>query len=375
MPRGTANYFLVEGHRDNFELTARRRKGEACPLAAWLPRLRRTGMNLSVIAVGGDALHHRDGSDRPLAGSLDVLDLFVNDVETLRARGEPVQIVLDKEDLPTRTDDGVVRFVMEIEGGRPFQEDYSSGKSMNRKLALLRTFFRLGIRSIHMTHNGRNELGDGGNEEDGGRLSRFGVAALHEAQRLGMNVSLAHLTDSCIAHALEVAEKPLTATHDNARAVYPHPRNFSDDQLRAMARNGGVVGMHFLSMMCNPQRLLLDDYLDHVQHAIRIAGYQYVGIGWLGSDQGFREFAGSHSNSFRADEGGEALEMREAYETLIERLSARGLPDEQIGAFTGGNYLRLLREVLPARRAGEGDRAGSAAESDGRVPVGARGAV
>jgi membrane dipeptidase len=211
----------------------------------------------------------------------------------------------------------------------------------------LRSFYRLGIRSIHLTHNGRNELGDGGNEADGGRLSRFGVAVMGEAHRLGMNVSLAHLTDSNIAHALEVAEQPLTATHDNARAVYPHPRNFSDDQLRAVAANGGVVGIHFLSMMCNPERLLLDDYLDHVDHVARVAGPEHVGIGWLGSDAGFREFAGSHSNSFRATAGGDPLEMREAYETLIERLAARDWSDDRIRAFLGGNYLRLLRAVLP----------------------------
>jgi membrane dipeptidase len=348
MARDLGAYFLVEGHRDNFELTARRGKGEACPLAAWLPRLQRARMNVSIIAVGGDGIHHRDGSDRPLPGSLDVLDMFVSDVETLRARGEPVQVVLTKDDLPARPDDGVVRFVLEIEGGRPFQEDYSSGKRMHEKLALLRTFFRLGIRSIHLTHNGRNELGDGGNEEDGGCLSKFGVAVLKEAQQLGMNVSLAHLTDSCIAHALEVAEMPVTATHDNARAVYPHPRNFTDDQLRAMGRNGGVVGIHFLRMMCNPDRLLLDDYLDHVVHAAEVAGREHVGIGWLGSDAGFREFAGSHSNSFLAENGGEPLEMREAYETLVERLAGRGFDDAQIDAFTGGNYLRVLREVLPA---------------------------
>jgi membrane dipeptidase len=346
--KGVAGYFLVEGHRDNFELTARRRAGDACPLAAWLPRLQRAHMNVSIIAVGGDGVHHRDGSDRPLEGSLDVLDMFLNDVETLRARGEPVQVVLTKTDLPTRPDDNVLRFLLEIEGGRPFQEDYSSGKPVERRLALLRTFFRLGIRSIHLTHNGRNELGDGGNEVDGGRLSRFGVAVLQEAQRLGMNVSLAHLTDSGIAHALEVATKPVTATHDNARAVYPHPRNFTDEQLRAFARNGGVVGIHFLRMMCNPQRLLLDDYLDHVTHAVHVAGHDHVGIGWLGPDQGFREYAGVASSSFVATDGGEPLEMREAYETLIDRLAELGFTDQQIGAFTGANYLRVLRDVLPA---------------------------
>jgi membrane dipeptidase len=304
-------------------------------------------MNLSIIAIGGDGVHHRDGSERPLVGSLDVVDMFLNDVETLRARGEPVQVVLSKDDLPRDPNDGVVRFLLEIEGGIPFQEDYSSGKPMSRKLALLRTFFRLGIRSIHLTHDGRNELGDGSHEADGGRLSRFGVAVLKEAQRLGMHVSLSHLTDSCVAHAFEVAERPLTATHSNVRAVFGHKRNWTDEQMRVLARQGGVLGIHFLRMLCHPDRLLLDDYLDHVQHAAEVAGHAHVGIGWLGSDEGFREFAGSHGNSFLAEPGGPPLEMREAYETLIDRLAARGWSNTQIGGFLGGNYLRVLREVLP----------------------------
>jgi membrane dipeptidase len=349
MARDTRSFFLVEGHRDVFELTSRRRKGDDCPLAKFLPRLQRAGMNVSIIAVGGDGVHHRDASERPLIGSLDVLDMFLNDVETLRARGEAVQVVLTKEDLPRDPNDGVVRFVLEIEGGRPLQEDYSSGKPMQRKLAILRSFFRLGIRSLHLTHDGRNELGDGSHEPDGGRLSRFGVAVLKEAQRLGMHVSLSHLTDTCVAHALEVAEKPVTATHSNVKAVTPHTRNWTDDQIRALARQGGVYGIHFLRMLCHHERLLLDDYLDHVQHAAEAGGHAHVGIGWLGSDEGFREFAGSHANSFIAEPGGPPLEMREAYETLIERLAARGWSDDQIGGFLGGNYLRVLREVLPER--------------------------
>jgi microsomal dipeptidase-like Zn-dependent dipeptidase len=79
-----------------------------------------------------------------------------------------------------------------------------------------------------------------------------------------------------------------------------------------------------------------------------VAGHEHVGIGWLGSDAGFREFAGSHSNSFLTEPGGEPLEVREADQTLIERLGQRGFSDEEIDAFTGGNYLRVLREVLPA---------------------------
>ena len=164
-----------------------------------------------------------------------------------------------------------------------------------------------------------------------------------------MNVSLAHLTDSCIAHALEVAEQPLTATHDNARAVYPHPRNFSDDQLRAMARNGGVVGIHFLKMMCNPQRLLLDDYLDHVEH---VAGWPGTGTsasaGWARTRASGLRREPRQQLPWRGGRGapGDAGGIPNA----SERLAGRGWSEGQIGGFVGGNYLRVLGEVLPAGR-------------------------
>ena len=107
-------------------------------------------------------------------GSLDVLDLFLRDLEGCNGTAS---ILLSKEDLPTKPQPDHVFFLMELEGGRPFQEDYSSGKDMERKLALLRCFYRLGVRSVQLTHNGRNELGDGMNDRrTGGKLSEFGVA-------------------------------------------------------------------------------------------------------------------------------------------------------------------------------------------------------
>ena len=147
---------VAEGHRDNFEITLRADRGEPHPLRdSMLERVRASGTNLTIIAVGGDGRHHRAGSDRPLEGSLQVLDLFLTECED----SPKFRIVRTPADLPIRGDDGVLRLVLEIEGGRPFQQDYSSGLNPDQKLCLLRTFFKLGIRSIHLTHQGRNELG------------------------------------------------------------------------------------------------------------------------------------------------------------------------------------------------------------------------
>ena len=345
MARGVNDYFLVEGHRDNFELTARRRQGRPVPAGGLAAPACAGGAERRRARRRRGRRHHRDGYARPLEGSLDVLDMFLNDVEALRAGARRYRSSSPRATCPGAPTTASCASSWRSRAGAPSRRTTPRGSRCTDKLALLRSLFRLGIRSLHLTHQGRNELGDGGDEADGGRLSRFGVAVLGEAHRLGMNVSLAHLTDSNLAHALEVAEQPLTATHDNARAVYAHPRNFTDPQLRAVAAHRRGGGRPLPAHAVQPERLP-DDYLDHVDHVARVAGPAHVGIGWLGADAGFREFAGSHGNSFRTAPDGEPLEMREAYETFIERLASRW-SDDHLRAFLGGNYLRVLRQVLP----------------------------
>jgi len=345
MKLSSQDYIVVEGHVDIFELTRRLHLGEEAPLRDNLmPRFLKGGIDVVFLPVGGDGVHHRDGSERPLVGSLDVLDLFLREVEKTEGTA---RIILSKEDLPTHPDPNHVYFLMELEGGRPFQEDYSSGKSMERKLALLRCFYRLGVRSVQLTHNGRNELGDGLNDRrTGGGLSEFGVAVIKEMNRLGMLVGVSHLSDEGFFDALEVSESPIVATHSNARAVYDHPRNLSDEQLKALAENGGVVGMHFLGMMMAEPTM--DHYLDHIDHVIQVTGStRHVGIGIHGFDPEFTALFPYEraSNMPCAKEG---LPYDEHLGMMIEGLANRGYREAEIADIMGGNYLRVLRQVLRA---------------------------
>jgi membrane dipeptidase len=333
------------GHRDIFELTERAHS-EPSPLRdSWLPRLIRGGGGIVFLPVGGDGVHHRDGDPRPLVGSLDVLDLFVREV----AKTEGVaRIILAADDVPAEPDPDHVDFLMELEGGRPFQEDYSSGKSMERKLALLRCFHALGIRSVQLTHNGRNELGDGLDDmRTGGGLSEFGVAVVKELNRLNMLVGVSHLNDEGFFDALEVSSDPIVATHSNARAVYDHPRNLSDDQLRALAQGGGVAGMHFLAMMM--AEYTMEHFLDHIDHVVKVTGSTaHVGIGYLGNDPPHVEvFPRKAASVPRDDAHPDGMGYREQCEALVEGLMGRGYDDQEIAQIMGGNYARVLREVLP----------------------------
>ena len=198
------DYIVTEGHIDIFEITKRLGMGEKAPLRdSLMPRFQEGGIDVVFLPVGGDGVHHRDGSQRPLVGSLDVLDLFLREAEKTEGAAK---IILSAADLPPRPDPKHVHFLMELEGGRPFQEDYSSGKTMERKLAMLRCFHRLGVRSVQLTHNGRNELGDGLIDRGtGGGLSQFGVAVIKEMNRLHMLVGVSHLSDPGFFQVLGVS--------------------------------------------------------------------------------------------------------------------------------------------------------------------------
>ena len=336
---------IANGHRDIFELTERAHSEPAPLRDSWLPRLLRGGGGIVFLPVGGDGVHHRDYSERPLVGSLDVLDLFLRDLEGCQGKAS---VILTKDDLPTEPQPGHVHFLMELEGGRPFQEDYSSGKKMERKLALLRCFHRLGIRSVQLTHNGRNELGDGIiDKRTQGRLSEFGAAVVREMNRLRMLVGVSHLNDEGFFDALEISDAPIVATHSNARAVYDHPRNLSDDMLRALAQNGGVCGIHYFGMMM--AEYTMKHFLDHIDHVVEImGGTQYVGIGYLGNDPPhidvFPSKAASVPKNARYPQG---MGYREQHEALIEGLTERGYDNQGIADIMGGSYVRVLRQVLP----------------------------
>ena len=342
------DYVVVEGHRDHTEMTKRRRDGDASPLAgAMLPMMIEGGYQGSIFVVGGDGDHHRDGSQRPLEGSFDVIDLFYNEVRKI----PQASVVFDKSDLPERPEPGTLRFILEIEGGHPFQEDYSSGLPLHRRLHLFRTFFRLGMRHMHVAHNGRNELADGHNDEiTGGRLSEFGVAVIKEANRLGVTITLGHLSPPCWFHALEVSEQPVLCTHSNATALVPHRRNVTDEQLKVLAQQGGVVGVHLWSPIQDPAKPNLDELVEHIQYIANLVGPQYIGFGVLNRDRSYLKWSkGAARDLVCTPDQPEGVTYRRGLEMFVERLDRAGFSQDEVRGILGGNYLRVFRHNLPER--------------------------
>jgi membrane dipeptidase len=249
-----------------------------------------------------------------------------------------------------------------LEGGHQIDDD----------LAVLRMYYRMGIRAMTLTHFRNNNWADSSTDTPKHNgLTDFGKSVVREMNRLGMLVDISHVSDKTFYDAIAVTTKPVILSHSSCRAISNIPRNVTDDMLRALAKNGGVIGINFgegfinekdaaalrasisqLSQMPNLTGKALDDYaakdfekefasplkvvatvedvVAHIDHAVKIAGIDHVGIG--------SDFDGITSPP-------QGLEDISKMPALVAVLLKRGYSEQDIKKILGGNYLRVIREV------------------------------
>jgi len=344
------DFAIVEGHRDMWELSARTRLPGAdnhLPITSHLiPRLIDAGITVCIApAGGGDSLDERDGTQELLEGNLRVLDLYLTDIA--QSKGQ-ASLLLSKADIPSGPTKGKVKFFIDMEGAGGIQTNQPEPMfAQERSLALVRQFFRLGVRGIQLTHNGRNQVGDGrAVDKKGSRLTPFGVSVVKEMNRLGMMVGVAHLSTNGLIHAAEISTTPLVSTHQNLESVTHSnpPVEITEEEAKIIAKTGGIVGIRYHSNTSTPYTKLAQE----IEYLCKLIGPEHVGVGWLGHDKAnpsAHDVEGHHSRTYS---GVETQTIYEHYDNFIKALSERGLTDEQIGLVLGGNYLRIWKQILPA---------------------------
>ena len=218
----------------------------------------------------------------------------------------------------------------------------------------------LGARCIQLTYNSRNLVGDGCTERTQAGLSDFGVAVVERMNELGILVDLSHCGRGTTADGIELSRRPPAFTHTMCEGLYRgHPRAKTDAQLKALADKGGVVGIAMLGYFVGPSPdTSFDDYLDHVDHAVRIAGIDHVGLStdfqlrgiavWATRENWYEPRLRSFKPSYKVRWPPWIAELDEPrrYRNVAHGLHARGYSTNEIEKILGGNWLRLLAEVL-----------------------------
>ncbi|MDI3327253.1 MAG: dipeptidase [Alicyclobacillaceae bacterium] len=240
--------------------------------------------------------------------------------------GDRVIPLLHREDLDDPAPQGDrVRALLSLEGC------YALEGSLER----LRRCMGLGVRVVSLTWNEANGLADGVGEPRGAGLTARGREFVREIGRLSGVVDVAHLAERGFWDVLEEARGPVMCSHANVRAVWPHRRNLTDGQLRALAEAGGVVGLTFVPAFIGPKGDL-EELLLHVDHALRVAGTRHVAFG--------SDFDGS-------EEAVRGLETARRYPALAEALVQRYGP-ETARRLLWENWLQFFRGALPNRSDG-----------------------
>lgn len=332
------NSIVVEAHRDMFEMVRLKNMGERYPVInTMLPRLKKGGVTVTFFAICGDAVSHSKGTYRYLSAALENIDALRQEAEASNGK---IKMILNADDIPSAPSLDTHYFLLSFEGGKPLEG----------RMEHLRNFYHLGLRAMQITWNLRNDLADGIKEEETrGGLTRFGVSVVKEMNRLGMLIDLAHISRAGYFHVLDVADGPVCCSHSNCRKLNLHPRTIDDEQIKALAQTGGVIGINAISTQVAEKNATLDKLVDHISYMADLVGAEHVGLGldFVKNDGTLHpddELFNSGENKLLPE-----LENEEDLLNLTDRLLKRGFKEPEITKILGGNFLRVLKQVLKAR--------------------------
>lgn len=281
-----------------------------------LDRMREYGGYVQFFAAFIDAAKIRVS---PIIEVLRIIDSLCFQIEKFK---DKVEIVLCLDDIFRVVNDGKVAALISIEGGEALQGD----------LSVLRMLYRLGVRSVCLTWNHKNEIGCGALEEIDTGLSRFGHEVVSEMNKIGMIIDVSHLNELGFWHVINHSKSPIIASHSNAKGICGHKRNLSDQQIKALAQNNGVMGINYYPLFLNSSRTAsIDDVLRHIEYVSAIVGTEYIGLG--GDFDGIEVVP-------------KGVEDVSKVVNILNELAKRNYTQQQIDNIAGGNMLRVIKEVV-----------------------------
>ncbi|MCB8994437.1 MAG: membrane dipeptidase [Bacteroidales bacterium] len=330
-----------------------------------LPRMEMGDLDGIFLAVFiGQAERDEKGN---LAAKDEALQIFDSIESNLRRYSDKIELALNPEDIYSIRQKGKRAAFIGMENGYP----------IGKELSLIDTFYELGARYITLCHSSNNDICDSSTDKKGpehGGVSDFGKEVIEKMNYKGIMVDVSHVSDSSFYDAIRISKAPVIASHSCARALCDNPRNMTDDMLRALAKNGGVIQMCILSAYVKtpvpqPERdsartairkqfgdyyslsdsarkefmnawfkldedfppvlATVSDVVDHIDHIVAVAGIDHVGIG----------------TDFDGGGGVEGCNDVSEMKNITAELLRRGYNQKEIDKIWGGNLLRVFGEV------------------------------
>lgn len=256
-------------------------------------------------------------------GPLQYADLIFDKIEEIvNANSRYISIARTPSDLYEDKRNGRHSIMLGIE----------NGLALNHDVANVRYFARRGVVYITLCHNGDNDICDSarGCNTHGG-VSRFGEQVIKEMNRCGIMVDLSHAGEKSFYDALSISSKPIVCSHSNCKALCDVPRNLTDDQMRALAKHGGVahITLYHGFLRNDSQEATVMDAMAHLEHAIDIMGIEHVGLG----------------TDFDGDGGIRGIADSSELINFTLHLLRRKYNERDIARIWGGNWLRVMAQV------------------------------
>lgn len=277
------------------------------------------GLQFCAIYVPTEVFRYQGG----LRYTLCLLDKYNQEIKKLHENGIDVLQVRTAEDAGNVLKHKAATLLAIEEGG-----------AIDGSLEALRCLYELGVRAMTLTWSNRNDIADGINEEaTGSGLTLFGKQVVAEMNRLGMLVDVSHISTAGFWSVIETSTKPIIATHSNAKSLCAHPRNLNDEQIKALAQNGGLAGITFAGQFLEEdwRNACIESVYKHIDYMLNLIGNDdHIGFG--------SDFDGISHPPYN-------IQGVQDYKPLIDYLS-KYYSDETINKITHQNVINLLQKVL-----------------------------
>ena len=348
---------LADNYKRSVEGLASGTDQRKVPLMTDMARLHQGHVGAQFWSVFIDSSIHGDEAIRQTLQEIDIVDRMVH------AYPNDLEMAYTADDIVRIHREGKIASLIGIEGGH----------QIGGSLAALRQFYRLGARYMTLAHFTNSDVADSATDDPKWNgLSPFGKTVVGEMNRIGMLVDLAHVSARTMKDAIAVSKAPVIFSHSSAMAIADHPRNVPDDVLQLLPANGGVVMVNFYSgyvsdaarkwnaeegaeearlkallvgrpkereaaldswKKANPEPpATVGQVADHIEHIVKIAGYDHVGIG-------------GDLDGIPYEEAPAGMNSVSGYPLLFAELIRRGWSDENLAKLAGGNVLRVMRQA------------------------------